>query len=552
MQPDSGTFEGQPPGRLLLIVTFLAVIATLVGLRILQLLSHAPALCNPEFLYNGRLMLEAHAADGILQYIRTQPLSSLVYLPTQQGTLAIQLAAAALSIVTGPNVWALHATTILAEVLAVALLVALLLRFLGPCAAVLGTLPWLFPPGPVVMWQLLPFGNHTEFMAIPLAIALFYSDPELPRRRWQVWIFPALLLGLGIMLYRPTIASVAALWVASALRGSRRIFGLATACSVVAVVVAVLCLLGLHGTAPFAAEAGSLESILPAIDPGATGIFRNAAAIWPNMPFAPTVGGIRLPFFLVVGLGLVVAGITIAHPRTRLGGHAPVLTFATLWALASLGLCLQDGWPKPPHYIQLLYAVFVAIALLQIRGLPQRLRTCASVTLVLLGLAGLPDAVTLLEPSVWVRNTSYDGLALAHETGLSSFDSDDFPHVQRMIDEGRAEHLDGDLSGIFDTQFLMCDADALERWRTGRPPSAVEGRCNCWSRGALGRMVESTWTRNPDVDLPTVGRMAWILCNRDLEGVERSIDGLDVVHVDEILRGAREEAVAQTTPPLGR
>ena len=229
-----------------------------------------------------------------------------------------------------------------------------------------------------------------------------------------------------------------------------------------------------------------------------------------------------------------------------------MLTFATLWALASLGLCLQDGWPKPPHYIQLLYAVFVAIALLQIRGLPQRLRTCASVTLVLLGLAGLPDAVTLLEPSVWVRNTSYDGLALAHETGLSSFDSDDFPHVQRMIDEGRAEHLDGDLSGIFDTQFLMCDADALERWRTGRPPSAVEGRCNCWSRGALGRMVESTWTRNPDVDLPTVGRMAWILCNRDLEGVERSIDGLDVVHVDEILRGAREEAVAQTTPPLGR
>ena len=191
MQPDPGPFEGQPPGRLLFIVTFLAVVATLSGLRALQLLSYAPALCNPEFLFNGRLMLEAHEATSSLQYIRTQSLSGLVYLPTQQGTLAIQLAAAALSTVTGPNVWTLHGTTILAELLAVALLLVFLLRQLGPRAAMIGALPWLFPPGPVVVWQLLPFGNHTEFLAIPLAIALFYSDPKLPRRRWCVRVAPS-------------------------------------------------------------------------------------------------------------------------------------------------------------------------------------------------------------------------------------------------------------------------------------------------------------------------------------------------------------------------
>jgi hypothetical protein len=145
-----------------------------VVLRALELRTVAHLLYSPELFGLGSLAWDLHAgtfkSTSVFEFISTYQ-----YMQFAQGTLVVQAAATLLGVAFGPNTWAFHFVGIAFEALTVALVATITVRAAGPVLGAVVLLPWLLPPAFVVAWQLMPYGNHTEFLWVPAALAVALS-----------------------------------------------------------------------------------------------------------------------------------------------------------------------------------------------------------------------------------------------------------------------------------------------------------------------------------------------------------------------------------------
>ncbi|MCO4773065.1 MAG: hypothetical protein KDA24_23730, partial [Deltaproteobacteria bacterium] len=104
-----------------------------------------------------------------------------------QGTAFLQVVAAALSPFFGHTFTAQAAAAIALEALGVGLFAWLLLRITAPAGAALGAVALALPPRFTATFALQPYGNHTEYLWVPLAAALILlgRSPASSRRGWR-------------------------------------------------------------------------------------------------------------------------------------------------------------------------------------------------------------------------------------------------------------------------------------------------------------------------------------------------------------------------------
>jgi len=520
------TETADPRRRTLLVVLLVPLV--LGGLRVAQLLSYAPALYDGEFLYFGGLANEI-ADQGSIGPSLSMGIKRLCYDPVQTGTMFIQVASGLLSLVMGATAWNMHALAILCEMSAAAVLAWLLLRVGGLRAVLLGALPWLLQPGPAVTWQLRPYGNHTEFLVIPLAVAAFLVARSPKERPAWHWLAPLALLTVGVTLYRLEVTAVAALLGACMLSRERRSIALAAATSVGALVAATLIAMGTCGHL--------IGPRFPAstLDPGQ--LFANLVLVPSYFP-APALHGLRVPFLVLVTAALLLAiGVSVWAATTRRPQRA--LWFATLWAVMNLGLAIPDGNPQLSHQLNTLFAILLAVGLLQATDLPRRVRASASVLAVALALTCLPDAAALVRPSAWERNSSYDGARIFRYLQLPMIDPDDSPRLHQMLDAGR---LDTYAEHSFNFPPMRCGPGDLHDWKNSPLVDPIAGRCDCWEPGGLTDALAQDARDKPDLDPAPLGRILWVLCNRDVPALEAAMEGLDPQVAGPLLDAARDEA----------
>ncbi len=545
MEANTASTTETGPGRGLQVALVAAVVVPLIALRAYQMLSLAALLYNPEYLYFGALMLDVHGGEGIAPYLSRAGVASLAYGPQQQGPMAIALVSTLISAITGPSTWALMATTVLGEALAVGLLVLVLVRACGPWGAVVGALPWILAPGPAVMRHLTPFGNHSEFMAVPLAVALFLVAREPEERPWWHWLVPLGVLAAGVFLYRLNVTAAVALVGAAALTRRPRVVGLGAACAAGGVLLAMVGVMLLHGGGVIGAIPGGEGSALPPVT-GAPGLVLRSLWVIPTIfPAAPASMGVRWPYLLLLAAGLVAGVVVSAVTARRTEPRHVVLWFAAIWATVTLALGLLDGNPRPFHHINALSAVFVVVALLQSPARGPWIRRGAAAALVLLAGLGAVDNLALCDRTEAASNLDYDGLDLVHRTHLQDLDSDDLDYLERMIREGRGDAFTEELAWL---TRLECDCTDLHDWVAGPVADLDWGCCHCWSRGELARRILESGDAASRVDMDQLGRYAWVACNRDMPGVQRTLEGLPPVPFDEIMAGARDEAACQSVP----
>ncbi len=190
-------------------MAFVAAFIGLLAVRTPQLLSVAPLLYDVEFLQFGSFALDLRS--GVLPaHLGIEDVRLYQYGDHAPGTLWMVVAYAILGTVMEPSVWGLHGLAIASEATAVGLLAAGLAGFTTWPRLVGGWLLWVLAPGFAVVWQFMPFGNHTEFLWGPCACLLALSlDPDL--RRPAVWVPCVLAMGLTAMLYRGALTAILAL-----------------------------------------------------------------------------------------------------------------------------------------------------------------------------------------------------------------------------------------------------------------------------------------------------------------------------------------------------
>lgn len=509
----------------------LLVPCVLGALRAAQLLTVAPSLFDGEFISFATFSQEV-ADRGSYFGAMSIGVGHLCYNAVQTGSLFVQLTTAALSLVMGPTIWALHAVAILCEMAGVGVLAWLLLRVGGRPAVLVGVLPWLLQPGYMVSWQLRPYGNHTEFLVIPLATAVFLTTRRLEERPLWHWLGPAVWLGAGVALYRLNLSVVVAFLAVCLLTRSRRAILAGAATSFLALVVA---LWGLVATC--AQHAGSWRTVFPTLTLESGGIAENLRRL-PSLFPAPAIGPSGLYLALLAAALLLAAGVAGWTLVTGRSQQRP-LWFAVLWAAAAIAMVLPDGNQQMTHQFQAVFAVLLALGLLLGAELPRRIRLGAGSLAVGLALLCLADGIALIRPAAWASTTQYDGIALFRRLAVPVLDPDDVPRLQRMLEEGRLDAYP-QLTGHFNT--LSCGPVDLRAWRGGPAPDAVLGRCSCWEPGRLASSLDVDPGTLTEGEADALGRVLWVYCDRDLAALESALVGLDSSFVERILRAAKDEA----------
>jgi len=240
---------------------------------------------------------------------------------------------------------------------------------------------------------------------------------------------------------------------------------------------------------------------------------------------------------LVLATALLLALATAARRVGNADGGLHARRFVALWAAGSLAAMLLDGDPQPVHRLNALYALLATAALLGSRALPAAIRRVGAVLLVILAVAGLWDAVGTVHPAAWRVVREYEGIELWRELRLRRVDPDDLPHWRRIIDQGRAtpdmgratHHVEG------------CRPPLRERL-FGPPPAPRASECGCDEPGELGRFLAGELAADPPVSTEDVGRGAWVFCGRDLDVLDRALEGMDAGDKESLLAGARDEA----------
>ncbi len=521
------------PGRTLAVSALAA--GVLLALRGAQLLSLAPLLYDPEFLQFAGLAVELEGEAGWLDIGLRGVLRDHIYMDFAQGTAWIAVGTALLAPVAGLNVWSLHAVTILSEAAAVALLAALLFRLGGARATALGLAPWLLAPAFAVFWQLLPFGNHTEFLALPLAVALCLTARGRRRPPAWPWFAAALLLAAGVFLYRGNLAAVAALAATALWSRSPGTAALGVGAAASALAIAFGALVAVYGIDIVGGWPDD-DTLLPRV---ASEVSRLSVArdLPHGFPGVPSALGTSLPTLIALGIALAAA-LAAAIPRPATGDvglHAR--RFVALWAAASVAATLVDGDPQPVHRLNALYALLASAALLLSRPVPAPVRRGAVALLLLLAAGGAWDAVGTIHPVAWRTSAGYEGVELWRELRLRRVDPDDLPHWRRLITAGRASPDVGRA-----THHVEGCSEPLRERLFGPPAAPTASECGCAEPGALGRFLTRDLDADPTADLAAVGRGAWVFCDRDLEALDRALEGMDDRSREALLAGARDEA----------
>jgi hypothetical protein len=512
-----------------------AFVAALVVLRALELRTVAHLLYSPELFGLGSLAWDLDAGTFKSDASLWELVSTYQYMPFAQGTLLVQAAAALLGVAFGPNTWAFHSIGIAFEALTIALVATITVRAAGPVLGAAVLLPWLLPPAFVVAWQLMPYGNHTEFLWVPAALAVALStDLEQRGRRW--WVGIGVLVAVGIVLYRPSGAAAVAFVGAAALgssRGVRRRLCVAVTAGIATAGVTISVLSSRWSAEPVGGDAGS--SFLPRLDPTRADPARIEEAWGGAAAFfaAPRVLGGSLPY---IGVLAVIAAWTAFVMVAGSGPRRRVATFALGWCVLALAAPLLFAPPHPEYLLAGFYAVLLGTVGVVGNGAPRWASRGAGLCCLLLAVAGAVDAASLVRPSSWEQTREYDGFGYTYELALYNLDVDEIPYLSSLVRDRVGDPWIGFSSK---TGPEGCLAQPL-RHGTGPLPDPGEAICPGWGPGRLAAPIQALMESASITsgDLQTLGRGAWIVCDRDLRRTEEALEGLSRVTRGHVLGGA--------------
>jgi hypothetical protein len=305
------------------------VLTVALVLRVSLLLSKLHQYYDLEYTFMGRLALDLARGKAIL-WPPGDIIANYQYGSFAAGTLGTQFMTAALAPFLGTNGWALHGSSLAFELVTLGLWFLLARRLLSPGLALLACLPVVVPPEFVAHWQLLPFGNHSEYIWVPVGVALWIAARPTEERGPGAWVAVAVFLTVGVLLYRLNLAACAGLLVASLALGRSR--GLWAGLGAVG-----LCLITVRF---FIGTAGGFEHLLEFWDP--TRLRPGAALAW-FWEYVPQLRGCPRGWNEVFKVVLLAFAPAAAWTAWRFRDLRPVGAFALGWSAAAILLPMLLG-----------------------------------------------------------------------------------------------------------------------------------------------------------------------------------------------------------------
>lgn len=500
-------------------------------LRAAQALSMAHHLYDGEFARLGERALQVSDASFHAPTIH-KFVQVTTYMSYGQGTMATSLGTVVFGRLMGTNGWALQATTIAAEALTLFVLVLALTRVARPAWCLAAVLPWVFAPLLAVTWQLLPFGNHSEFLWVPVGLAWFLAAKDPAERPLWHWLLPLLLATLGLWLYRLNGAALVAFVGVACWNRRHRPKVLS---------VLVVSLAGVAVVLAFRELAGHVESdtLLPGFEPSLAAIGEGLARAVHLLPGTPSA--LKMPWTAAEHLALVVliplaavAWFREPDPATRLA------RFASLWGLAALlapALLIEQAPPR--YFINGFYAILLCLGALLAGGAGRRVRWAALVAALALATTGAADGLRWIDTSVWDQTREIDSIRLWDEAGVNALDLDEVPFYNRIIHEGRGDWMIGWASNFPSARCVLMPLRGGVTW----PRSES---CRDFGQGELTPYIPLLLQEQPEPGDPPVlesaGRGIWIRCNRNVDASRRAVQGLPDDQVEAIMQGVLDEA----------
>ena len=512
----------------------LLCVSLLLGLRAAQLLGVAPLLFDWEFIQLGSLALEVEAGTTQISQIWRRP-EGWTYMNHAQGTLLPIAGTALLTPVFGASVWALHATSVIPEAIAAACLLTLIWRRSRSRRLVLAAaFCWAFVPRGAVVWQMLPFGNHTEFLWIPLALALLFDIRQKSSFDSNaVALGMTLLLGFGFVAYRGVAAALAAvaitLVLTQGLRGVRRAVAILVGASFL-----VFWLLDGFVKPEQWQELFVREFLFgaPVVEPDPWG--HRAVRFLRRLPSAPLHGSVSGLYHGVLGvanlvaLGLLLRGRIPTPPQTGIAapaesnGRPAALVFLVIWALVACFVTLAGDARYDQYFIQPFYALLAVTLLLPtlVRS-GAWLRRGALCSVLLLGTLGAAEGVEMIRPSAWEANIDYRGLRLWGQFQMTSLDEDDIPYWNQIAGSTQFNHFAG--QGFPRTEHCQ---PSLRMGSGETIPEPGSNRCSCWPEGEFAVHLQQRLEEYAELPVNQLAVGAWIGCNRDQKAMTAAMRGL--------------------------
>ena len=465
-------------------LTALGLALAVLVLRVVQIRGAWPIVYHGEFAGIARLGWEldqgAFAWTGLSDFVHAH-----TYQHFAQGTLFLQLVAAALVPLVGPTLWAQHGAAALLEAATVGLFALLALREGGWRG--LAAIAFVLVPGSVAFFQLQPYGNHTEYLWVPAALGLALSS-----RRAGMW--GAGLLLVGVLCYRGNALAVAA-FVAVLLRERRWV-------QAALVPIGALLLSGVFlwlGLGPLGT--GENRGALPGmgLEPDRLSELQHLGAVgpWPVAHQALLLGAV------------VVALVSWVRPMS------PALRFASLWGL----LAVLVPWLTGNLLGRYLMPAFYAGTLVLVLACRWRPMWALLVPVVAMGAVENARLIGPEQPML--------PLSVWFELEVNHVDIDELEHWAALRDGSRWVG--------WSTHFPASACRPLRGSRPGEDPRLGEGTCGAWREGELCRVAEAALGAGASrQDLVDVGRGAFIRGDR-----QSLVAGLRGCDFPEVLDGAR-------------
>ena len=528
--------------------------SALLVFRGLQLRSSIQSVYHGESASIGKLLRDLQTSsfhwDGPVEFVR-----DLTYFEFAQGTVLLQVVAAALTPLLGTSLWALHAAGITLEaagVFAFALLVARMTRARLPAAAAI--LAFALVPRTIQSFHLVPYGNHSEFLWVPALLALWLHERAEKPPRWRdLWV-PVAIVVVGLVCYRPSLAALGAAAVAWASLGGRtRLLGSA---------VLVLAVLGATGTILIGVLGLEPHTFVPyfhkladAPTPGVSSWGHNLLYLLAQQLPVVDLGGRTGALHRIALLaGLVLGALAFLRRATP---PVVVARYASTWAVASLLALAISGHMLPRYLIPSYYALVLCAATLAVAEGAAWRRAAASAVLLVTALGGLAEGLPLIDTDAWPHNRSFRGLELQWTLRLNHVELDELPYYRRLLDEGRGSEYVGAVSHDAMDGARCQDQVGLRSGPVTPDPSG--DHCTGWEEGQLCSVLERcapprnvgdseddlTWAAD-------VGRGAWIRANRSVGEVELGLAGCPGPWRTAAVEGALDEAAGwwtEASPP---
>lgn len=526
-RPGASTETAPAAGALERGGTVLLVLLVFGGLRAAQVLSITESPWDSEFHALGTLALDLEAGTAALW----PPDFVGRYFYTQPSSLVTQAVNAALSWVFGVGSYTLRSTSILAELVCVGLLSAVLVRRTRGPIVLVAMLPWLLPHAFARGFLLAPYGNHTEFVWVAVALlgAALHAPLELPRlRSW--WPVPALAV-IGFGLYPPLLPAILAageVWMNRRRRAGLPIRGLLVS-SLGAVAIG-----GVLGMWMLSAWLPDLPQARAQLQPDAV---RGA---WGDM--LPTVFLENLPPLGLTQSWLHGAAVTLAAATALVPGRAhersrAFAAFAVLWFVGAFALGLLST-PYAPRYLlnayfaTLLCASVAAAAPPSLWKLPG-LALCGALAWTL-----ADDNLDAVDPAVWEETRHADTLSSSARLGVLCGVPGDLPYQADLLRRRHGQPPILTLPRPQDPRQACGDVHSIQRENLDRVQSGLPGLDPSEREAALQAM----------------GAEAWISHGRSLEALEESLGEWQLAAAFEaaILRGAALEAHQARVPRPAR